>query len=176
MSTLRAMLSLGGAGLFLWAAVVKLARPERWTESVRGYRLPQPVKRAAVLAVPWFELLIVIFLMAGWTRLAGLSALVLLGAFSAAIVRLHRIVATKAVPCGCFGSDSSRDYRLLLLRNGVLAAGALALLLMPTPAGDEGWPLLSDARVAGWTLGVLTALAVVWTAWYALHVHRPDRV
>ena len=87
MSTLRSILSLCGAGLFLWSGLVKLARPARWTEHVRRYRLPQPVKRGAVLLVPWIELFIAVALIAGRTRLAGVVAVALLGAFSIAILR-----------------------------------------------------------------------------------------
>jgi hypothetical protein len=172
MATLRWVLTLAVAGVFGWSSLVKIARPERWAAAVRGYRLAQPVKRVAVLVVPWLELGIALAVVTGRSRAGGVFALLVLVTFSGAIIRLQRILATKAVPCGCLGGNANRDYRVLLARNGLLAAAALVLAVFAPPDHGWGWHPAASAGATVLAVAVLIGAATVWalwcwTVWYA---------
>jgi hypothetical protein len=170
MATVVWVLTLGLAAVFAWSGLTKILRPERWTADVRRYRLPQSMKRIVVLTVPWIELTIAVALLAGWPWIGGTVALVMLGAFSFAIIRLHRILGTKAVPCGCLGGTSKRDYRLLLLRNALLAFGAFVLVAAVPNHFDERYPAASGAVVLLAAV-LLIAAASAWAIFYAARVH-----
>jgi hypothetical protein len=170
MATVVWVLTLGLATVFAWSGLSKILRPERWTADVRRYRLPQSLKRMVVLIVPWIELTIAVALVAGWTWFGGTVALVMLGAFSFAIVRLHRILETKAVPCGCLGGTSSRDYRLLLLRNALLALGAFVLVVAAPSDSNDGYPAASGTAVFLAAV-LLVAAASAWSIFYAARVY-----
>jgi hypothetical protein len=170
MATVHWLLTLGLAAVFAWSGLAKVVRPERWTADVRRYRLPQSMKRIVVLIVPWIELTIAVALLAGWSRFGGTLAFLLLAAFSLAIIRLHRILATKAVPCGCLGGTSSRDYRLLLARNALLALGAF-LLVAVVPSDSNGrYPAASGPTVVLAAV-VLIVAASAWAILYATRVY-----
>jgi uncharacterized membrane protein YphA (DoxX/SURF4 family) len=173
MATVGWLLTLGLATVFAWSGLTKIARPERWTADVRRYRLPQSMKRIVVLVVPWIELTIAVALLAGRSRFGGTLAFLLLIAFSLAILRLHRILQTKAVPCGCLGGTSTRDYRLLLIRNGLLALGALLLVAVVPSDSGERYPVASRATVLLAAV-LLIAAASAWAIFYAAHVYPRD--
>lgn len=173
MATVGWLLTLGLAAVFAWSSLTKILRPERWTADVRRYRLPQAMKRIVVLVVPWVELAIAAALLAGWTNFGGTLAFLVLAAFSLAIIRLHRILATKAVPCGCLGSTSSRDYRLLLARNALLALAALVLVTAVPADSEQRYPAASGGTVVLAAI-VLIAAASAWATFYATHVYPRD--
>ncbi len=106
------------------AGVAKLARPQAWRRALGSYRLPPSLERAAVAGVPMVELTIAALPLLGLASTAGLASVAVLAAFSAAVV-VGRIRVGRRLECGCFGTAAARDYRLLLARNGVLAAVAL---------------------------------------------------
>jgi uncharacterized membrane protein YphA (DoxX/SURF4 family) len=168
MATLRWVLTLVLAGVFTWSSALKIFRPIQWTADVRRYRLPQPVKRVTVLAVPWVELAVAVLLLTGHTRVGAAIALLAFVVFSFAIVRLHRVLASNTVPCGCLGSTTARDYRGLLARNAGLAAAATVLVAFaPT---RHGWALhaaWNSLTMAG-AVVALTAAALLWSARYIL--------
>jgi hypothetical protein len=98
----------------------------------------------------------------GMHRTAGVGALVILAAFSAAILQARRRFGD-AVACGCFGTSEPRDYRILLLRNAVLvgaasiaAVGGADLPRLTLP----GLPTAGDAVPAA-----LAATGLAVTAW-----------
>jgi hypothetical protein len=131
--------SLAAAALtvtFGASAVAKLAWWAPWTRAVSSYGLPAPLERLSTFGVPAAELLVAVLPLLGLGSSAGLLALVLLVAFSGAIV-WARARGDRRVDCGCFGGTRVRDYRLLLLRNAVLAiVGAVAWR-----AGEDAWAL-----------------------------------
>jgi hypothetical protein len=110
---------------FGWAAVSKLARFDRWRRALTAYRLPG-VESIASLGVPTVELGVVALVMVGPLPVAGALALALLVGFSAAILRAQSLGGNR-LPCGCFGSANDRDFRLMLLRNALLALPAAVL-------------------------------------------------
>jgi len=144
------------------AGVSKIARARAWRRALASYRLPVPIERSTVIGVPLLELGLVSLPLLGLASTAGAASLVLLGAFSAAIV-VGRVRVGRRLDCGCFGASARRDYRVLLARNGVLALVAIV-------AWREG----SDALVSG-SLGApggadlvpaaLVALGLALAAW-----------
>jgi hypothetical protein len=106
------------------AAIAKVARGRAWRRALASYGLPQPLGRAVAVGVPLLELGIATLPFVGITRAAGVAALAALGGFSAAILA-GRIRVGARIACGCYGSATVRDYRLLLARNAALAAAAL---------------------------------------------------
>ena len=146
--------------VFAWAAVAKLVGFASWRSALAGYRLPEGLTKPLSVAVPVVELALAVGFFAGATRIAAAASLATLSLFSLAIVRARRLQGTR-LPCGCFGSDKQRDYRLLLARNTVLAAGAGALLVYgrdipgyPSAPSDDAWVAAA--------LAVLGVALVVW--------------
>jgi hypothetical protein len=82
------------------------------------------VERAAAAGVPVVEISLAAIPFLGLASAAGIASLVALVAFSAVVV-LGRLRIGRRLECGCFGTAATRDYRLLLARNGVLVAVAL---------------------------------------------------
>jgi hypothetical protein len=133
---------------FAAAAAAKIAGPRSWKRSLRAYRLSTPVERIAGPGVPAVEVVLAAMPFLGLASSAGLASLVALGLFSAAIVA-GRIRVGRRLDCGCFGGSSSRDYRLLLARNGALAIAAVV-----------AWQTGVDAPVGG-SLGMPSGSALV---------------
>ena len=123
--------------------MTKIADRRGWRRALAAYRLPRSMERTASIGVPAIELGLVALPLLGWPSTAGLVALVTLAAFSVAIV-LARVRVGRRLDCGCFGSASTRDYRLLLARN--LGLGALAWIAW-TRATDA--PVLSAPGAPG---------------------------
>jgi hypothetical protein len=120
------------------SAVAKVARRRVWRNSLRSYGLPEPLERVSWSGVPAAEGLVALLPLLGLGSSAGLLALALLSAFSIAIVAA-RARGGRRIDCGCFGSARRRDYRVLLLRNGVLAIVAAVAWRM----GGDAWALRS---------------------------------
>lgn len=151
--------------VFLWAAVAKAARPRRWSETVRRFALPGPLRGPASVAVPLVEAAVAGLFFLGATRTGAALVLALSALFSVAILRAHASQGSR-LPCGCFGSTRERDYRVLLARNAALTAAAASLLVFgrdvrgypPAPAGDA-WPAAVLAVVgAGLVLWLFAAV------------------
>jgi Methylamine utilisation protein MauE len=148
------------AAAFGWAAFAKLAGFDRWRRALPAYRLGrfEPVAR---LGVPLVELGVAMLVMVGPPAVAGALALALLAGFSAAILRAQS-GGGERLPCGCFGSASERDFRLMLLRNTFLALPAAVLAM----SGDVGFidrlESLSSAEVVPL---LLVAFAIGLLGW-----------
>lgn len=153
------------------AGVAKLARRRAWRRALGSYRLLAPVERIAVGAVPVVELCVAALPFVGLGSTAGLASLVVLGAVSAFIVA-GRIRVGRRLECGCFGTAAARDYRLLLARNGVLAAVAFVAWqrgvdapigrTLGAPSSGELLPaalVVLGLGIAGW-VGVQALVAV----------------
>jgi hypothetical protein len=149
---------------FGWSGAVKLAAPARWRATVAAYGLPDGMEAAAGAAVPSLELGVAGAAALGLAPAAGASALALLAAFSAAVVR-SRIRGGRRIACGCFGGTRSRDYRLLLARNLALAAAAAVAALAPArpPALWPGAPQAGEALPVALAIGALVvAILTLW--------------
>lgn len=143
--------------VFVWAAVAKIARFPIWRRDLEAYRLPGTA--ALAVAVPVVELAVPALVVAGFGAAAAALALVLLGCFSGAILRARRLHGDR-LPCGCFGGQDRRDFRVLLVRNAALGALALASFDDPVAAvpgieSAEAIPLL----LIGLAIGLALLLA-----------------
>ena len=153
---------------FGWAATSKVVDLRGWRGTLDEHGLPHGVESAATFAVPTAEALVPILVASGWTRAAGVWALVLLVVFTAEAVRAWRRFGPQ-VPCGCFGGREAVKPGALLVRNAALAALAIVVALRPAPEPVVSWP--------GWpTSGeflpmvlVIVGLGVAgFTAWTAI--------
>ena len=151
---------------FGWSAAAKLAAPRRWRQTASAYDLPHGLAAAAPTAVPALELAVALAAALGLAPVAGALALMLLAAFSAAIVRV-RIRGAHDVACGCFGGTRHRDYRVLLVRNLLLATAAAVALRSPArpPTGRPGIPQPGEFLPFALATGALVVAGL--TAWRA---------
>jgi hypothetical protein len=106
---------------FLVAGGSKLAAGVAWPEQARGLGAPSLV----VPALPWLELALGAALVVQLVPVvAGTLAIVLLGAFTALIVR--RLAQGRHPPCACFGAWSAKPLGWgHVARNLVLVALAV---------------------------------------------------
>lgn len=96
------------AGLFLWAASVKLAEPRDFLFSIKGFKiLPEThaMLEAFAFMVPWTEAVCAVALIAGfWARSAAIVIVGMLVVFIGAILSV--LIRGMSVECGCFGDFS----------------------------------------------------------------------
>ncbi len=130
-------LRLGIGGLFLWAAIGKIADPRTFARDIANYRLlPDAAAPALAAILPFVEAALGLAAAFGlWTRaaaigLAGLMA-VFTGAVGAAFAR------GIDVACGCFGGGGAPISWLTIGRDVALLAAAVALVVL-SPRGGAG--------------------------------------
>jgi hypothetical protein len=144
---------------FAWAGLFKVLRFADWWNSLAAYQFPIRVRRAVAVGVPVAELTAVTLLAFGNLKVAGSVIIAMVAAFSLAVTRARALQGNK-LPCGCFKAGDVQDVRLILLRNGLLAALAAFLTLAGPPAEslvtqvDDLAPMLLvivGVALAGWT-------------------------
>ncbi len=156
--TFAARLAVGA--VFVLAGVTKLINPGSFSATLLAYDvLPVGLLRPVALALPWLELVVGLYLLAGlFTRVAAWGAVAMLAVFMAAITQaLLRGLSLE--DCGCFGDITSAVPALQyvlggstlgamdVLRDAVYAALALLVALGPaTPLSIDG--LLTAQRSA----------------------------
>ena len=118
---------------FVAAGAAKLIRYPRWRSALDEYRLPRGITGSIAVGVPAAELGVAVLLVSLSLTVGAAASLALLALFSAAIARVA-VIRGRRVPCGCFGGNRSRDYRLLLGRNALLCIACAVILF----AGTEG--------------------------------------
>lgn len=143
------------AVVFAWAGAAKLSQPRATAEGFSQLGLPRP--RVLARLVPGVELLLAVALVAA-PAVGGAVALVLLGGFSAVLVRaLHRGVPVR---CACFGQPGGPPLSSVdLVRNGLLgtlAALATAAGLAPRAPRPAAVGLVALGALAG--VGLLVTL------------------
>ncbi len=159
--------------VFAWSAVAKAVGPAAWRWALSGFHLPRALSVPAFVAVPVAEAAVVGLGSLGLGSAGAWLALSLLGAFSIAVIRA-RLLTGEAVPCGCFGARTARDWRLVLARNALLAAVA-AWALAQGSGAPSGW---SEVIPRGGEL-VPAALAiggVFAAAWLLMQVGAASRI
>jgi Methylamine utilisation protein MauE len=167
MSSLSFVAAAIVGAVFGSGALAKLVRFRQWQEALQAYRLPPNVSRAASVGVPLAEAAVVALLLAGRALAGGALTLMLLAVFSLALLSARQNGSDR-IPCGCFGSATPHDYRLLVARNaalavlaGIVLAGGRQHLTIALP--PSGAPLLPIALVAlgvallGWLARELSA-------------------
>jgi hypothetical protein len=160
LATFARVASLILALTFAWAALAKAARPARWRDALRHYRLG-PLERVASFGVPVAEAGVAALLALGRDRVGAALALALVSGFSVVVMRA-RLERGSRLPCGCFGGTRARDYRSMLARNGLLGTLAAFVLLLGAVEGAAapgGADMLPAALVG---VGIAVGCWLVW--------------
>jgi uncharacterized membrane protein YphA (DoxX/SURF4 family) len=133
---IQRVLRLTIGGVFVYASLDKIIRPDRLAEIIVGYQiLPPDLVNISAIWLPYLELLVGVLCLLGiWLRacsilLAGLSILYL-GAIFSTLARGIPLV------CGCF-SVSSQDFKTWgsLWQESLLLLGCI-LLWLTTKKGN----------------------------------------
>jgi putative oxidoreductase len=132
-------------GVFLFAALPKLADPDAFAVSIDNYHLvPAQVARAAGAALPALELVVALALLAGvHARGAAVISAGMLLVFAGALAHALRLDIN--VDCGCFGAAARAEIGWgSVARNLALTALCGVVALAP----DAGWRGLFQRRAA----------------------------
>lgn len=132
------VLSLSLALLFFMAAQHKLADRLHFQAQLGAYQLlPETILPLVARFLPWLEMSLVFMILIPMTRAfaAGITALLL--SVYALAMGINLLRGRADIDCGC-GSRPQVLSVWLLLRNSVLVAGAL-LLIMPASEHSLAW-------------------------------------
>jgi len=136
--------------IFVYAAWVKLREPwALFAMAIDSYQLlPLTWVELVARTLPWVELAIGVFLIAGvLLRSASVGTAALLAVFFALMVRAY--AKGMAINCGCFGPGEVISWKTLL-RDGSMLAAALVLTVMAF--AGRGTPSFSlPALLTRWT-------------------------
>lgn len=128
------LLRLIVGGVFIWAAVTKIADPLAFAQDVRNYRLVgQTLSFLTAIVLPWVELIAGVCLIIGvFPRSSALlvSGLLVFFIILVAVTMLRGI----DVDCGCFGTFSRKADLWLILEDSIWLV--LSLVLLFSPAND----------------------------------------
>ena len=131
------------AACFIYAAIDKIAHPDRFADVVWDYQiLPEWSVNFFAVVLPWVEMAVGFMLIAGiWVPSAAGLALGMLVMFMAAVA-ISLIRGNDAFHCGCFsttqeGEGSGWD---LLWRDGLMLAACLWLLQLAWPRREAPAP------------------------------------
>ncbi|MCR4410471.1 MAG: MauE/DoxX family redox-associated membrane protein [Candidatus Saccharicenans sp.] len=128
------LLRLIVGGVFIWAAVTKIADPLAFAQDVRNYRLVgQTLSFLTAIVLPWVELIAGVCLIIGvFPRSSALlvSGLLVFFIVLVAVTMLRGI----DVDCGCFGTFSRKADLWLILEDSIWLV--LSLVLLFSPAND----------------------------------------
>jgi hypothetical protein len=140
--------------VFAWAAAAKVLRFRSWRSELEGYALPPSLRHIALGGVPLLEGAVVTLVLVAELPPAGALCIAAVSGFSLAILR-RRSVEGDRFPCACFGRSTTRDYRVMLTRN-LLVAGLGAVVML----GGSGVSVFDGLGVPG-TGELLPAILVV---------------
>lgn len=106
-------------GIFLIAAIDKVQSPGAFADAVRAFHLlPPGLVLPVAFILPWLELLVAGYLLAGFlTRLAALGSILLLFGFEIAL-GTSLLSGDTNHACGCFGSGAGANVILAFLSGG----------------------------------------------------------
>ena len=168
------------AGTFALAAVAKWRDRESARSAAVDLGLPPAVAPAVSALLPPVELAVAAGLLvtpiAGW---AAVTACILLGAFTALVVRSLRRGRRPA--CGCFGAASSAPIGArTVVRNLVLAAVAATVVARWSHAGTAAigrYRDLTGAQMTGLVAAVAIGGVLAGVAWMLVNlVHQQGRL
>lgn len=97
-------------GLFALAAFKKLQDPQSFAEAIKGFKVVDPATHGHLIVtgaftMPWVEMVAAVLLILGlWTRAAGVTVVLALGGFIAALISV--IARGLDANCSCFGDLS----------------------------------------------------------------------
>jgi hypothetical protein len=112
--------------------------------------------------VPLLEGAVVALVLVGELPPAGALCIAAVSAFSLAILR-RRSVEGDRLPCACFGRSTTRDYRVMLTRNLLLAVtGAVVVLEGPGVSVFDGLRAPGPGELLPVVLVVAGAILITW--------------
>jgi uncharacterized membrane protein YphA (DoxX/SURF4 family) len=115
--------------IFIYSAYAKLKDPwALFAMSIDSYGLlPLPWVEFVARTLPWFELLLGVWLITGlFSRISTIFSSLLLATFFALMIRAR--VKGMEINCGCFGPGEPISWKTML-RDGSLVAGALFITI-----------------------------------------------
>lgn len=135
-------------GLFIYAGAPKILGNDAFRRSLMAYQLfPTSIVGTIAIVVPILEVAFGLLLVFGlFTRIAALGVTFLLVVYIAAIISVW--ARHISIDCGCFSSgglvtkwsDAVKGYKRDILRDAVMAAGAVWLVFFPrTVLAVDGW-------------------------------------
>jgi peroxiredoxin/uncharacterized membrane protein YphA (DoxX/SURF4 family) len=159
------------AAVFLVAGFAKLADLRGSRAAMSGFGVPERLAGPFGLVLPLVEIAVAVALVpVASVRWGALGALILLGAFVAAIG--YNMKRGRTPDCHCFGQlHSAPAGRSTLIRNAVLAAVAAVVLIGGAGISTIGW--LGDTSTAERVLlivGTLMLAAIVIEGWLLVHL------
>jgi uncharacterized membrane protein YphA (DoxX/SURF4 family) len=154
MKAFEATLVLLLALVFALAGVAKLRGRAAFAAVLR--KLTPRVHGLLTVVIPALEITLALLLVSGWmSRWIAVAVVVVLGAFSLALLRMRRL----HMGCGCFGEQADGDSIALgLVRNGLLIVAAGWLVVYPPSVPP--WRFEVSDRV-----GMLTVILGLVCAW-----------
>lgn len=118
-------------GVFIWAAVTKIADPLTFAQNIKNYQVVgQTLSFLTAIILPYVELVAGLFLIIGiFPRSSALliSSLLLFFIILVVVTMLRGI----DVDCGCFGTFSRKADLWLILEDTIWLIMALILLFSP---------------------------------------------
>ncbi len=139
------LVRLGMAGILIAAALPKMLDADESVRAVRAYRLlPEALVPFVGTALPYFELVLAIVLIAGvFTRWTAIVWLLMMAAFVFGVAWAWS--KGYSIDCGCFGGggdipEGTTDYPgHMLERAGFVALGVFLLVFPRTPLSLDAW-------------------------------------
>ena len=119
-------------GIFIVAGASKIGHAPLFAAQIAGFRiLPEPVVAPLAVVLPFLEILLGGYLIAGFfTRVAAWVAVVMLALFDLAIA--SAVVRGLTVSCGCFGpNDATVTTWSEVARDALFVLLALIIALRP---------------------------------------------
>lgn len=121
------------AGLFIYAAVIKIDGPSKFATDIRKYELfPEALTNVMAYTIPWLEFITASLLITGLWRLeARILILGMLVSFT--VLKIVALNSGAALDCGCFGdtllAELSKGWNGVWLNIGMLVALLIEALL-----------------------------------------------
>lgn len=144
--------------LFFMAARHKLNDNRRFQAQLAAYQLvPEPLLAISAKTLPWIEMSLVFTLLIPYTRVLAASLAATLLVVYALAMAINMSRGRSEIDCGC-GDIPQTLSPMLLLRNAVLAAGALVLTV---PVVERAITTMDLIFVALFTAVLATAYLMV---------------
>ena len=168
-----AALHLALALLFAWAASHKLRDPSGFRVALTNYELlPERLTGVAARMLATAELGIALGLVMPTTARTSAAAATAILLLYAGAIAINLVRGRRDLECGCAGIGRTQVSAALVLRNAVLAAGAL-ICLLPTSPRPLG---IVDAITIGAALGTLIFLYAAADGLIAIRQRATHRV
>jgi uncharacterized membrane protein YphA (DoxX/SURF4 family) len=129
------------AGIFIYAAVEKIAEPREFALAIYNYQLlPDLAVNALAVILPWLEIIVAVCLVTGFSvRGAALISSALFLTFATALtISLARGLD---ISCGCFGAASGNINWLYLGRDLTFLIMSIFVMFH-----NRGWRALAALR------------------------------